>query len=394
MHYLGRQGASIRRLSHCLALMTAIPLNLTTTESCTQVSLLTDAMEARNVLHAALQRLGLSKALHDAVAGLSAASISLGSLDKNGFEAAASAMNAARLAQQACSDLQRALTMPTPQLSGPPHDDQSTQTHALLEALKLKAAKVIAYARHRASAFEGLLVGSSDPSAATSFRPFWESVEKQLSRLLRACHKASLATAGRRSSVEPCWLENHLEPLQPQITSDDSLKQRLESAHRECEGRLSVLSPPSLLNPISPVRAPKNARQVPGSSPVAINLHISGSSPRSLQNLQPGIKSSEGVSERKTPNRCNHMPTKMSAIQLSPPRRPLGERVLNGQQHQQLIVKKLSSSETDGNLQVKLLEAVKGMRTRLSVGGSLPGSQYNCTSVGDDLDDLLAVPSP
>lgn len=93
-----------------------------------------------------------------------------------------------------------------------------------LEALKAKAAKVIAYGRHRAGQYERALLqystsagaeqallqcpqggssgrdgdragAASKEAAVAGFRGFWASVEKQLARLLVACHKAAAAAA-------------------------------------------------------------------------------------------------------------------------------------------------------------------------------------------------------
>ena len=260
------------------------------------------------MLHAALQRLGLTRALQTAAVELAAVArtleagspqdtagvgvdpqqlpqqeqVTAGAAGAATREVAAAALSAARQAQQACAEMQRALT-----LHSVHHGDATAAAGVVgvavaaaadqryeeraesscscsnnlvalaaeLEALQVKAAKAIAYGRHRAGQYEHVLLqgstsvaagqrdqarlqvlqggndrqaagAASEEAAVAGFRSFWASVEKQMARLLGACHKASAsasasaakatavgailqATALRHDPASP----THLQPL-------------------------------------------------------------------------------------------------------------------------------------------------------------------------------------
>ena len=370
-------------------------------------------MEARSVLRATLQRLVQAKTLQDAIDKLSAASHSLlggQHVDDDAaasIEAAACAGNAARLAQQACSDLRLALAAPAPrqQPSDPCDSGRGLlKSLELLEGLKVKVAKVIAYARHRASAFEGgLLEACGNPSVATGFRTFWDSVEKQLARLLGAIHKAvSLSEAGGRPTAPSCGYESRVGSL-PSAADVEQLHPRCLDGLNRDGGRGSralIASSPSRTSS-STARVPRSARPGRPSSPPATQNHqpISSScshqvSVNPLQLSGIGPDDSDGDRKSTTPNRRyqdHTTPKKVVQTSSSSSRLPLGELKLNGQQLAGEGPPALDINVVS-NLQVQLLEAVKGMRKRLSSGGCMHGKEP--LADGDDLYDLLAVPSP
>ena len=251
-----------------------------------QVSLLTDAVEARQVLHAALQRLGLTRALQTAAVELAVVARTLEAGSPQGADdlqqqqaaagtatqtagaatqdvAAAAALSAARQAQQACAELQRALMLHSvhhgdatavqetgasqrcekPAASSCSCSSDLVALAAELEALKVKAAKAIAYGRHRAGQYEQVLLqglqdssgrqaagagAASEEAAVAGFRCFWASVEKQLARLLGACHKAAATAAATAAAAASDKAASGAMPQAPDMRHESASPPHLQ----------------------------------------------------------------------------------------------------------------------------------------------------------------------
>ena len=236
------------------------------------------------MLHAALQRLGLTRALQTAADGLAAVTRTLEAGSPQGADdlqqqqatagtatqaagaatqdvAAAAALSAARQAQQACAELQRALMLHSvhhgdatavqetgasqrcekPAASSCSCSSDLVALAAELEALKVKAAKAIAYGRHRAGQYEQVLLqglqdssdrqaagAASEEAAVAGFRCFWASVEKQLARLLGACHKAAATAAATAAAAASDKAASGAMPQAPDMRHESASPPHLQ----------------------------------------------------------------------------------------------------------------------------------------------------------------------